>query len=124
MFAFTFQALVGLIAYDVTLLLGKFKTVHGLVRRWKVAKTTASPELTDQIAHAVNLACVCYPKQVLCLQRSSVMTCLMRRYGIAAEMVLGAQKTPFAAHAWVETDGRPISEKANVQTRYNVWERC
>lgn len=119
-----FQALFGLIAYDVVLLLGKFKTARGLVARWRVAKRIVPAGLIDEIAHAVNLACIWYPKQVLCLQRSSVTTCLMRRHGIASEMVLGAQKTPFAAHAWVEVDGRAVNERSNVQAKYNVWERC
>lgn len=119
------QALFGLIAYEVVLLVGKFKAVRGLVERWKVAvEKTVDDELVDQIAHAVNLACVWYPKQVLCLQRASVTTCLMRNHGIPAEMVLGAQKTPFAAHAWVEVGGCAVNERSNVQAKYRVWERC
>jgi hypothetical protein len=119
-----FQAVLGLITYDVLLLVGKFRTVRGLVGRWKVASQTAPAELAERIVHAINFACICYPKQVLCLQRASVTTCLMRRHGIAAQMVLGAQKTPFAAHAWVEIEGRAINERSNVQAKYNVWERC
>jgi transglutaminase superfamily protein len=119
-----FQALFGLIAYDLMLLVGKFKTVRALVGRWKVADRNASPERMGQIAQAVNFACIWYPKQVLCLQRASVTTCLMRGHGIAAEMVLGAQKTPFAAHAWVEVNGYAVNERSNVQAKYTVWERC
>lgn len=119
-----FQGLFGLIAYDVILLLGKFKTVRRLVAHWKVSKRTAPDEATEQIAHAINFACICYPKQVLCLQRASVTTCVMRSQGVPAEMVLGAQKTPFAAHAWVEVQGKAINERSNVQAKYNVWERC
>jgi len=120
-----FHAFFGLIAYDMVLLAGKFKTVRGLVERWKVtAEKVRGDELAEQIAHAVNLACVWYPKQVLCLQRASVTTCLMRSHGIPAEMVLGAQKTPFAAHAWVEVNGCAVNERSNVQAKYTVWERC
>jgi Transglutaminase-like superfamily len=119
------QALLGLIAYDVVLLAGKFKTTRGLVERWKVAtKRVGGDELVDRIAHSVNLACVWYPKQVLCLQKASVTTCLMRSHGILAAMVLGAQKTPFAAHAWVEVNGCAVNERSNVQAKYTVWERC
>jgi len=122
---FFFQALFGLIAYDAVLLVGKFKTVRGLVERWKLAvEKNGDNELVDQIAHAVNLACVLYPKQVLCLQRASVTTCLMRSHGIHAAMVLGAQKIPFAAHAWVEVNGCAVNERSNVQAKYTVWERC
>jgi hypothetical protein len=120
-----FQALFGLIAYDVVLLAGKFKTTRGVVERWKVdTKRSGSEELVNQIAHAVNLACVWYPKQVLCLQRASATTCLMRSHGIPAAMVLGAQKTPFLAHAWVEVNGCAVNERSNVQAKYTVWERC
>ena len=120
-----FEALFGLIAYDVVLLAGKFRTVRGLVERWKVGtKRTGCNELIDEIAHAVNLACVWYPKQVLCLQRASVTACLLRSHGIRAAMVLGAQKTPFLAHAWVEVNGCAVNERSNVQAKYTVWERC
>jgi transglutaminase superfamily protein len=120
-----FQALFGLITYDVVLLAGKFKTTRGLVERWRVAAGRArGDEFVEQIAHAVNLACVWYPKQVLCLQKASVTTCLMRSHGIPAAMVLGAQKTPFAAHAWVEVNGCAVNERSNVQAKYTVWERC
>ena len=120
-----FEALFGLIAYDVVLLAGKFKTTHGLVERWRVATgKRAGKELVDRIAYAVDLACVWYPKQVLCLQKASVTTCLMRSNGIPAAMVLGAQKIPFAAHAWVEVNGCAVNERLNVQAKYTVWERC
>jgi transglutaminase superfamily protein len=118
------QALFGLIAYDLVLVVGKFKTVRRLVGHWKVASRTAPNELTDQIAHVIDLACIWYPKQVLCLQKSSVTACLMRSQGIPAAMVLGAQKTPFAAHAWVEVNGRAVNERSNVQAKYSVWDRC
>lgn len=119
-----FQALFGLIAYDLMLLVGKFKTVRALVGRWKVANRKAPPERMDQIAQAVNLACVWYPKQVLCLQRASVTVCIMRSHGIPAQMVLGAQKMPFQAHAWTEVNDCAVNERSNVRARYQVWERC
>lgn len=118
------EAWFGLIAYDLILLAGKFKTVRALVARWKIANRKAPPARMDQIAQAVNLACIWYPKQVLCLQRASVTVCIMRSHGFSAKMVLGSQKTPFAAHAWAEIDGRAFNERLNVQAKYTVWERC
>ena|SRR5215469_16437066 len=117
------EALFGLFAYDLVLSTGKFKMIHRLVAGWKTKRRVPGHEFMDQIAHAINLACIWYPKQVPCLQRSSVTTCLMRSYGIAAQMVLGAQKTPFLAHAWVEVDGKAVNERSSPQERYKVWER-
>jgi Transglutaminase-like superfamily len=119
-----FQALFGLLAYDILSALCRFQTIYSLVRAWKVRSRTDESDIIDQVSAAVNYACVWYPKQALCLQRSFVTTYLLRRRGVAAEMVMGAQKLPFKAHAWVEVDGRAINERSNVQATYAVWDRC
>ena len=119
-----FRALFMLFFYDVLCALFSFKTLYSKVKRWKVARITANSENIDCICTAVNYACICYPKQVLCLQRSFVTTYLLRKHGVSAAMVLGAQKLPFKAHAWVEIDGQAINERSNVQATYAVWDRC
>ncbi len=118
------EALFGLIAYECVLLLGGFRLVHRIVARWRVSRRRKGPECTEHITRAMNLACVWYPREVLCLQRSAVTVCLLRSHGIAAAMVTGAQQTPFAAHAWVEVAGCAVNEKLNVHQRFTVWERC
>ncbi len=118
------KAFVGLLAFDVLLLGRKFARLHRLVRGWQVARRETSPDVIDQVCDAVNHACVWYPKRALCLQRSVVTTCLLRSCGVPAQMVLGAQKLPFKAHAWVEVNGRVINERTDVQAAYGVWERC
>jgi hypothetical protein len=119
-----FQALFMLLAYDILSALCRFQAIHSMVRGWKVNRRTDASHLIDKVCVAVNYACVWYPKQALCLQRSFVTTCLLRKRGVAAQMVLGAQKLPFKAHAWVEVDGRAINEHSNVQSIYAVWDRC
>lgn len=118
------KALFGLLAFDVMLLGRNFARLHRLVRGWRVADKEPSPDMIDQVCDAVNHACIWYPKRVLCLQRSVVTTCLLRSYGVPAQMVLGAQKLPFKAHAWVEVNGRAVNERRDVQALYGVWERC
>jgi len=118
------KALVGLVAYDLLLLGHDFATLHRIVRNWKVSGKQPSTDATGRVCAALNRACVWYPKRALCLQRSSVTTCLLRNCGVSAHMVLGAQKLPFRAHAWVEVDGRAVNERSDVQAIYGVWERC
>jgi hypothetical protein len=118
------KAFFGLLAFDILLLGRSFARLHSIVRGWKVARRDASPDAIDRICDAVNHACVWYPKRALCLQRSLVTTCLLRSCGVPAQMVLGAQKLPFKAHAWVEANGRVINERTDVQATYGVWERC
>lgn len=119
-----FQALFMLLIYDVLRLLCRFQTLYSMVKGWKVTGKAANSDIIDRVSMAVNYACVCYPKQALCLQRSFVTTYLLRKHGISANMVLGAQKLPFKAHAWVEVDGCAVNERSDVQATYAVWDRC
>jgi hypothetical protein len=118
------KALFGLLAFDVLFLGRDFRRLHRIVRNWNVSGKNLSTGLTDRVCSAVNHACIWYPKRALCLQRSAVTTCLLRDGGVKAQMVVGAQKLPFKAHAWVEVAGRPVNERTDVQAIYGVWERC
>jgi hypothetical protein len=119
-----FRALFRLFVYDVLSTFRPFQTLYSTVKGWKVATKPANQDTIDQVCTAVNYACVWYPKQALCLQRSFVTIYLLRKQGVRAQMVLGAQKMPFRAHAWVEVNGRAINERSNVQAGYGVWDRC
>jgi len=118
-----FRALLALLAYDLLNAICRFGTICSIVKRWKVTGSYGGARVTGLICGAVNCACVWYPKQALCLQRSFVTTYLLRKNGISALMVLGAQKLPFRAHAWVEVAGQPVNERSNVQSTYAVLDK-
>jgi hypothetical protein len=120
-----FQAIFMLAAYDALSAACSFHTLYATVRGWKVASSgPMGPATINRVCVAVDYACAWYPKRALCLQRSFVTTYLLRKYGVEAYMVLGAQQLPFKAHAWVEVCGRPINERSNVQASFAVWDRC
>jgi Transglutaminase-like superfamily len=49
------------------------------------------------------------PGDTRCLRRSLVLTSLLARRGISAQLVIGARTAPeFLAHAWVEHEGNPV----------------
>lgn len=101
-----------------------FAVMLDFVREWPNS-TEPDPSVTvDVILAAINFASIWYPKRVLCLQRSAATTCLLRSHGIRAEMVLGAQRIPFKAHAWTEVEGMPVNERRDVRATYSVWDRC
>ena len=82
-----FQALLTLLVYDVLSTFCRFETIYSMVKSWDVA--SASPgqdtqDTIDRVCAAVNYACIWYPKQALCLQRSFLTTYLLRSCGIAA----------------------------------------
>lgn len=55
-----------------------------------------------------------------CLVRSVALYGVLRRTGVAAELRIGVgQTTPLLeAHAWVEVDGAPVNDAADVGVRY------
>lgn len=118
------QALLGLLAFDLLGLGRNFARMHRCVSKWPVAAPATERDEVDRVCCAINDACVWYPKRVLCLQRSVVTTCLLRNRGIPAKMVMGAQSLPFKAHAWAEVNDRPINERNDVRKIYAIWERC
>ena len=120
-FVFVTKALLGLATFDLLGLGHNFSKLHRGVSNWPVASDQHVQ--IAQACEAINHACVWYPKRVLCLQRSVVLTCLLRTGGIRAKMVLGAQNLPFKAHAWTEVDGQPVNERRDVRRIYAVWER-
>jgi uncharacterized membrane protein YcgQ (UPF0703/DUF1980 family) len=72
----------------------------------------------------MDMACIWYWKEALCLQRSAATACLLKKYGVPAQMVIGAQQMPFKAHAWVEVDGRVVNDKPYTPEMYAVLDRC
>ena len=113
-----------LLAYDILSTVCRFQTIYSIVRGWTINSKTEESGVIDRVCMAVNYACVWYPKQTLCLERSFVTTYLLRKHGVPAQMVLGAQKLPFKAHAWVEVDGQAVNERSNVQATYAIWDKC
>jgi transglutaminase superfamily protein len=118
------RALFGFLIFDLRGFGHNFLDLYGFVRSQSVSTRSMNPQIVSRVCIAVNRASVWYPKRVQCLQRSMVTTCMLRRYGVPAKMVLGAQTVPVKAHAWTEVDGKAINERRDVQRIYAVWERC
>lgn len=123
-YALTLRAYRALIHFDRYLARGDFAALHQAVRTLPLAQVRIGPADIDRICRAVDIACIWYWKEVLCLQRSAATTCLLRRCGVPAQMVLGVQHTPFRAHAWVETNGRVINDRPYMRDLYTVIDIC
>ncbi len=116
--------------YDLLLARDDFPGIHRRVQKYpirdkhKPKNAVAAEDVRDKICRTLNNACVFYPRRAECLQRSAVLTCLLRRYGLSAQMVIGTQKLPFRAHAWVELDGRVVNDKQDMPQLYAEIARC
>ena len=118
------QAYLRLLHFHLYLVREDFSALYETVRKSEVNSVAVIPNAVERICAAVDMACIWYWKRVLCLQRSAATTCLLKQYGVPAQMVIGAQLTPFIAHAWVEVDGHVVNDKAYMPEIYAVLDRC
>lgn len=118
------EAYLKLIQFDLYLARGNFQALYKKVGEYPVTTPATSPDAVERICAAVDLASIWYWKPVLCLQRSAATACLLKRHGIRAQMILGAQQMPFKAHAWVEIDGRVVNDKPYMREIYAVLDYC
>lgn len=134
------RAYLNLIRFEFYLAGGNFQALYDAVRKYPLGKVPGVsnhsdleavesqsgnlPDITARICAAVDMACIWYWKEALCLQRSAATACLLKNYGVRAQMVIGAQQMPFRAHAWVEVNGRVVNDKPYVPEMYAVLDKC
>lgn len=118
------NAYLKLIHFDLYLARGNFAALYDKVRNYSVAARVPASDAIEEICSAVDMACIWYWKEALCLQRSAATACLLKQYGVPAQLVIGARQMPFRAHAWVEVDGRVVNDKPYTPEMYAVLDRC
>jgi hypothetical protein len=118
------RAYVKLIHFDLYLARGSFAALYQKVRQYPAGRVMPAPNAIERICSAVDIACIWYWKEALCLQRSAATACLLKKYGVPAQLVIGAQQMPFKAHAWVEVGGHVVNDKPYVPEMYQVLDRC
>ena len=118
------EAYWGLIVHDAFMARHDLRALHLRIKSFPVRQTKETAEAIERAVHALDVACVFYPKPVLCLQRSAVLMKILRKRGAPARVVIGAQKLPFKAHAWVEVNGQIINDRLASRERFLVLEEC
>jgi len=118
------KAFLEILRFDIYLACGDFRRFYGRVNNYPIMAAGVAADVVEKVCSAVNVACIWYPKRALCLQRSAVATCLLRRHGVPAQMVIGVQQLPFRAHAWVEIEGRVVNDKSYMPQIYTPLIRC
>lgn len=99
--------------------------VFGLADRLPARTESPAAPLALAEAHARVIARIAEttPGKPRCLPRSLLLATLLRRRRIAAQLWLGAGTgAAFDAHAWIEIDGVPVAEAADLEARYRrLW---
>jgi len=118
------QAYWKLVFFDFFLIRGRFDALHRTVRACPTRRRMLRGDVVRRVCSAVDMACIWYWKEALCLQRSAATACLLREHGVSARLVIGAQQLPFKAHAWVEVEGVIVNDKPYMPEIYAVIEEC
>jgi hypothetical protein len=119
-FTMVIAGVLGLALFDLILSFSSFEYLCSRVNSWAVrGETPKTVDIVQRVCRSVQRACVWYPRRSLCLQRSAVTTCLLRFYGVAAQMVIGVRPMPFLAHAWVEVNGRVVNDWPKAKNFYS-----
>ena len=124
MFPLFLQAYWNLVFFDFCLARDNFDALHSKVRNYRKGKGVPAPDVVRRVCSAVDMACIWYWKEVLCLHRSAATACLLKRHGVPAQMMIGAQQMPFKAHAWVEVKGQVVNDKPYMREMYAVLDQC
>ena len=111
-----------LLLTEFSLRKGGFAAIHRTIVG--LHRVTGKDHDPKPICRAVDIACVFYFKEVLCLQRSAAAVRLLRKQGVAAQLVTGVQQWPFSAHAWTEVAGQVVNDKPQVTAAFTVIDRC
>lgn len=120
----TLTAFAGLLAFDLLLKFRGFYSLINRVEHWPITEPhTTDLQTCRRVRAIVDRAQMYYPKKAMCLQHSAVLTCLLRRRGVPAEMVLAAQEFPPRAHAWAEVEGEVINDRQSVKNSHRVLRR-
>lgn len=118
-------AFLGLLITDAILKILGFSRFHALVRLLPTRSAARGGTARAQrIVRSVDQASAFYFKRAWCLQRSAVTVVLLRLAGLPARMVIGIQRIPFYAHAWVELDGRVVNDQPTVRRCFEILETC
>ena len=75
------------------------------------------------IASMLSIAARYGPYRANCLKQSLLLWWLLARQGISSEIKFGVPKTPgesFGAHAWVECDGKSLSNFQDYNQQFSV----
>jgi hypothetical protein len=116
------RAWTELLYLDLVGVLG-FKMIHRVVATTRTRPATSRTANIADVVNAMKAANVFYFKTAMCLQRSAVVTRLLRRRGIPAQLVIGCQPVAFQSHAWVEVAGTVVSDHRPGLQHYHVIDR-
>ncbi len=113
------RAWCALLAVDLGVRLVSYEAVQRAIDKHMKPAGTNAPE---RLQRFVRLAARHHLWPMACLPQALALRWLLAREGVPAAVMIGVRKDGGAleAHAWVELDGQPLGEQADVRERFRV----
>lgn len=108
----TFEAYLILIMVHILIKAAGFNTMIKMLK-WKGARMNADMQNAfdfSPIISALNNAYFFFPHRIKCLEWACALTVMGLHRKRKCNVVIGVQKFPFLAHAWVEDNGKVIGD--------------
>ena len=113
----TTLGLLGLM-YFLVRTVGLYATLR-MVTKWNLGgRHIARKSVIRYPIDTLGIAVALFPGKADCLEQSLVLFVLLRRRGYPSSLCFGCTPYPFAAHAWLECEGVPISESSEFLQRF------
>ena len=96
---------------------GFYSTIQLIKKSYNLDLTYVVPseeELRD-LATIVNKACFIYPTRIKCLEWGITFVLLALKRKWKCNLEIGVQNYPFFAHAWVECDGKIVTDSQDLR---------
>ncbi|WP_032112538.1 lasso peptide biosynthesis B2 protein [Candidatus Paracaedibacter symbiosus] len=84
-------------------------------RKNHLTYTIPSEEELNNLANMVNKACFLYPTRTKCLEWAITFVLIALEKGWKCNLEIGIQNYPFFAHAWVECDGKTVTDSPDLR---------
>ena len=116
-------AMLPLVAWGLKLL-GLRRVQASLARMAPLAARVPDGLAAGDVARMVSAAARRAPYAATCLPTALVLQSLLRRHGIEGELRIGVRKAAAAleAHAWIEHQGVPLIDAADVRERFGPFD--
>jgi Transglutaminase-like superfamily len=100
-----------------------FRSLYSAVGSKRVTRSRDSADSLTIVRMAMRDACILYFRPVRCLAGSSAVVRMLRRRGIAGQLVIGYQPIPLVCHAWVELEGKVVWDARPQMASFHVLDR-
>lgn len=94
------------------------RAIRWALRLARPADALANRDGAERQARAVAVAAAFFPGRAICLEQSIALFLVLRWRRIPAVLRIGVQPYPFAAHAWIELDNRPVFENEDDLVKF------